>query len=89
MLEEISTILNAMDNSQDIDIFLTQLLTPTEQSMIQRRWELVKLLYNGIPQREIASKLGMSLCKVTRGAKELKKEDSIFRQILEKTGDVE
>ena len=89
MLHELSIIISKMNNSEEVEDFLRQLLTPPEQNMIERRWELVKLLYKGIPQREIASRLGMSLCKVTRGAKELKKEESVFRQILEKEAETE
>ena len=32
---------------------------------------------------EIAKEFKMSLCKITRGSKELKKEDSAFRKILD------
>lgn len=84
MLHELSTIISEMNNSEEVEEFLRQLLTPPEQTMIERRWELVKLLHKGVPQREIAGRLGMSLCKVTRGAKELKKEESVFRRILER-----
>jgi len=83
-MDEIAEILLSLSDKKDVAVFLKQILTPTEQKMIERRWELVKLLDQGIPQREIASKLGMSLCKVTRGARELKKTDSIFRKILVK-----
>jgi len=84
MLQELSSIISAMNSSEEVEEFLSQLLTPPEQTMIERRWEIVKLLHRGVPQREIASILGMSLCKVTRGARELKKEASVFRRILEK-----
>ena len=33
--------------------------------------------------REIANKFAMSLCKITRGSRELNKEDSAFRKMLE------
>ncbi|HOG65225.1 MAG TPA: Trp family transcriptional regulator [Spirochaetota bacterium] len=81
-MREIARILSSL-KSDEIEIFLEQLLTDTEQDMIRRRWELVRLLHQGVPQRDIASRLSMSLCKVTRGAKELKRPDSVFRKILE------
>ena len=84
MLQKICGIIMEMNSQEEIEEFLSQLLTPPEQKMIERRWELVKLLHKGVPQREIAATLGMSLCKVTRGAKELKKDESVFRRILEK-----
>ena len=44
---------------------------------------LVKDIDAGVTQREIAKKYGMSLCKITRGSKELNKPDSAFRKMLE------
>ena len=37
----------------------------------------------GVTQREIAKKYNMSLCKITRGSKELRKENSAFRKMLD------
>jgi TrpR family trp operon transcriptional repressor len=34
-------------------------------------------------QRKIAEELGMSLCKITRGSKELQKRDSAFKTVLD------
>jgi TrpR family trp operon transcriptional repressor len=66
-----------------IESFLYCLLTPAEVADIAIRWALVKDLVRGVPQREIAKNLGISLCKITRGSRELKKPDSAFRRILE------
>jgi TrpR family trp operon transcriptional repressor len=44
---------------------------------------LVKEIDKGSTQREIAKKFRMSLCKITRGSKELSKSDSAFRKMLE------
>lgn len=82
-IHEIAKVLSRLDDIEQIKSFLEQLLTGPELEMIPRRWETVKLLYNNVPQREVASRLGMSLCKVTRGAKELNKETSMFKYILE------
>ncbi len=64
--------------------FLTDLLTPSERSEIGLRWQLVQYLYEGMPQRTIAKKLKISLCKITRGSRELKRRNSGFKQVLEK-----
>jgi TrpR family trp operon transcriptional repressor len=37
-----------------------------------------------MPQRKIAEELGLSLCKITRGSRELKKEGSAFRVLLDR-----
>ena len=60
----------------------SELLTDAERHDLALRWELLKLLRDGVPQREIASKLHVSLCKITRGAKILKDEHSVVRRIL-------
>ncbi|MCX7028475.1 MAG: Trp family transcriptional regulator [Spirochaetes bacterium] len=65
-----------------IENFLYSLLTPSEADEMAKRWALVKELAEGIPQRRIAEDLGLSLCKITRGSRELKKEGSSFRILL-------
>ena len=62
--------------------FLRCLLTPAEIADIAARWALVKALRHKVPQREIARNLGVSLCKITRGSRELKKDDSAFQKML-------
>ncbi len=66
-----------------IESFLRSLLTPAETADVAARWALVKALDKKIPQREIAKNLGLSLCKITRGSRELKKPDAPFRRMLE------
>ncbi|MGO8692050.1 MAG: Trp family transcriptional regulator [Rectinemataceae bacterium] len=66
--------------------FLYSLFTPSEADEIAKRWALVKEIAKGTPQREIAKALGLSLCKITRGSRELKKEGSSFRRMLALAG---
>ena len=65
-----------------IEEFLYSLLTPAEADEMAKRWALVKELTHSTPQRRIAEDLGLSLCKITRGSRELKKEGSAFRILL-------
>lgn len=81
-LQELSQTLAATSDAVLIENFLRSLLTPAETADIAARWALVKALDNRIPQREIAKDLGLSLCKITRGSRELKKPDSPFRKML-------
>jgi TrpR family trp operon transcriptional repressor len=83
-LGELSRTLAAVREPSLIESFLRCLLTPAETADVAARWALVKALDEGQPQREIAKNLGISLCKITRGSRELKKEKSAFRRILEK-----
>lgn len=81
-LFEISSVLASTDDPELIDGFLLSILTATEAQNIASRWELVKLMDRGVSQRKIAERLGISLCKITRGSKELKKEDSPFCRMI-------
>ena len=82
-LKEISHIMATSDEQMIYD-FLECLFTPAECKDITNRWLLVKEIDKGTTQREIAKKFGMSLCKITRGSKELSKPDSAFRKVLNK-----
>jgi TrpR family trp operon transcriptional repressor len=83
-IDEIALVFSKETDSSKIEAFIKSILTDKELLDISKRWELVKLLDKGITQRAIASKLKLSLCKITRGSKELKKKNSIFKEILEK-----
>ncbi len=68
--------------------FLSELMTPAEVETISSRWELLKMLSSGVSQREISKRLGISLCKITRGSRELKKESSAIKEVLERSGKI-
>ncbi len=80
---EICEIMNSVEEESLLKEFLIQILTPNEVTEIARRWRLVKLLHEGVPQREVAARLHLSLCKITRGSKELKRPGSAFKKMLE------
>lgn len=83
--EVIREICNLVVKSQDPGLvyeFFGCLFTKSELSDFSKRWSLVKELRAGTTQREIAKKYNISLCNITRGSKELKKEDSAFKKML-------
>ncbi len=73
----------ALRQPAKIEAFLKELLTPGELHDIVLRWELVELLATGVSQRQIATRLGVSLCKITRGAKILKKRNGVVAELVE------
>jgi len=85
-LGEMAATLASTDDPALIEAFLNSLLTKAEVDEIAKRWALVKRIAEGVPQRTIASELGLSLCKITRGSRELKKAGSPFRRMLELAG---
>lgn len=80
---EICRILSQCQDEKEAAGFLSCLCTPAEREDFSKRWLSVKELYRGTPQREIAKKFNMSLCKITRGSKELRKENSAFKKALD------
>ncbi|MDR3200324.1 MAG: trp operon repressor [Spirochaetales bacterium] len=81
-VRELAEVLAATGNEKEIGDFLSSLLTKAEVRAIAARWTLVKEIALGTPQRDIAKKYSLSLCKITRGSRELKKENSPFRLML-------
>ena len=81
-LLELASALAATDNAILIKDFLRRLLSPAEVADIASRWALVKALEKKIPQREIAKTLNLSLCKITRGSREMKNPSQAFQKIL-------
>jgi TrpR family transcriptional regulator, trp operon repressor len=80
--KELVLALSRTNDSELIEDFLRSLLTDNEVYEVSSRWALVKLIDSGVTQRQISRDLGLSLCKITRGSKELKKEDSSFGKML-------
>ena len=81
-LREMCEALSRTDDPDFIEEFLRSLLTPGEKDEIASRWALVRMMEGGVTQREIAQRLGLSLCKITRGSRELKAKDSAFRKMI-------
>jgi len=82
-LEELSAALAKAADSELIKDFLNSLLTEYELAEVSTRWALVRLIDEGMSQRKIADALGLSLCKITRGSRELKKDNSSFQKLID------
>ncbi len=82
-IEEICEVLCKIRNADEMCRFLEEILTPAERKDLALRWQLMQMLQDGVPQRKIAAELGISLCKITRGAKILKDSRSISKRYLE------
>ncbi|MBI9095409.1 MAG: transcriptional regulator [Sphaerochaeta sp.] len=81
-LEDLIKIFAKTADETQMHKLFEEVFTPSEQKDFALRWNLMKDLYRGIPQREIAANHGISLCKITRGSKILKQKDSYCRRIL-------
>jgi len=82
--KELADVLAGVTETHDMQRLMQELLTPKELEDIGRRWQILKDLYAGISQREIAERHKMSLCKVTRGSKVLQSPGSVCKAMIEK-----
>ncbi|MDY6396934.1 MAG: Trp family transcriptional regulator [Treponema sp.] len=82
-LREMCKLLSKNSDADFIYEFFGCLFTPAEMNDFAKRWLLVREIDKGTTQRDIAKKFHISLCKITRGSRELKKEDSAFRKLLD------
>jgi TrpR family transcriptional regulator, trp operon repressor len=80
---EIENVFAGISDNKEMIAFFQEIFTPKEISDLTLRWQLLKELYEGNTQRSIAEKHRISLCKITRGSKVLKREYSTTRKILD------
>jgi len=80
--EDLISIFAKTTDPEEMKKLFEEMLTPSERKDLALRWNLMKDLYRGLPQREIANFYGISLCKITRGSKILKQKDSYCKRLL-------
>ena len=80
--DEMTAVLCGISDPAAMKKLLAELLTEAELDDLVLRWRLLGQLAYGVPQREISKKLGISLCKITRGAKILKNDKSALYSIF-------
>ncbi len=73
-----------IEDPDELEQFFIEILTPNEMRDLTLRWKLLKALYNGMTQRKISEKMGISLCKITRGSKILKNKRSVILKMLKR-----
>ena len=78
----VEAIIKIGDDPKLLNEFLVDILTPGEYAEINRRWEIVKMIHSGLPQHEIAKKLGVGIATVTRGSRVLKRNRGAFSKVF-------
>ena len=81
-INELVRVFAGIDTTRAMRKFFDEIFTEAERRDFALRWQLMKLLNKKVPQREIASRLRISLCKITRGARILKDDKSVTNKIL-------
>lgn len=79
---QIATAFASITDPEEMEKFFDEVFTTKEVNDISMRWQVLKGIFEGDSQRNIAAKHGMSLCKITRGSKILKDEDAVSAKIL-------
>lgn len=72
-LEPLVNHLLAQDSAVAMESALRDLLTANELADVANRLQIMEMLKQGIPQRQIADKLGVGIATVTRGSNHLKR----------------
>ncbi len=72
-LNELADSISQLKDRAETIEFLKGILTEKELAEIVQRLQIVKLLKQGIAQREISEKLGVGIATITRGSKEIQK----------------
>ena len=70
----------SLGSAAEVERFLGELCTPAECVDFAKRWLLVKDLLRGKTQRAVARDCGMSLCKITRGARYVRDPGSLLAE---------
>ena len=86
-LQGLFKLIRNIKTDVEMDSFFKELLTEAEIETLSKRWRILNLLGKGCTQREVASELQVSLCKVTRGAKILKDEKSVLAKMIKEKND--
>ena len=80
--EDLLDLFASTNDRESMRLLFEDMFTDAEIKDLEIRWKLMNDLYNHVPQREIASNLHISLCRITRGSKMLKKKDGYVKSYL-------
>ncbi|MFT7184478.1 MAG: Trp operon repressor [Oceanicoccus sp.] len=82
--KEFFDIILKLKNQDEVESFMSDILTPQELDAVTERWQIVKMLMEGEhSQREIATELSVALATVTRGNRQLNYGNGGFKKTFE------
>jgi TrpR-related protein YerC/YecD len=84
-LEELCRALAELGSVDETERFLRDLCTLSELEAMAHRWQVAKLLDEGLPYQEIARRTGASTTTVTRVAHWLRHGEGGYRLVLDRT----
>lgn len=78
--KEFNELIALLKDNREAEELFNELLSPQEYEVLILRWQIVKMLIEGVPQREIRDTLKVSIATVTRGSRELKYGKGAFQK---------
>lgn len=85
-LQDLYALFARIDSPKEAELLLQDMLTPRELRSLAERWQLIQALHKGLPQREIAKSLKLSISKITRGSRMMQEGSGGFLRFLRKMG---
>ena len=83
-MEDLYETIESLEGTDDVERFLRDLCTLSELEAMAHRWEVAKLLDQGLPYQEIARQTGASTTTVTRVAHWLRHGEGGYRTALDR-----
>ena len=83
-LKDLLKAFSSVKDPELMESFLHNILTPGEFDEIVMRLQIFKLLHQGLPQREVSKKLGVSIGTISRGSRELQYGEKGIIEVLDK-----
>ena len=80
--EDLLNIVLSIKDKEELKSFIDDMFTEKEVEDVVQRYLLMDDLYRGKSQRDIARDRSMSLCKITRGSKMMKKKEGFMRKFF-------
>ena len=84
-MRELFAAIVTLETRQEAESFLRDLCTLSELEAMAHRWQVARLLEQGLPYLEIAERTGASTTTVTRVAHWLNHGEGGYRRALERT----
>jgi TrpR-related protein YerC/YecD len=83
-MQELFATIASLRTKQETEHFLRDLCTLSELEAMSHRWQVVRLLEQGLPYLEIAERTGASTTTVTRVAHWLRHGEGGYRLALDR-----
>jgi TrpR-related protein YerC/YecD len=84
-MRELVEAIRSLSTRDQLESFLRDLCTIGELETLAQRWQVARLVHQGLPYLEVAEKTGASTTTVTRVAHWLNHGEGGYRSAIEKT----